>query len=59
VKGPNESGALQVMVWSVAPTALDCIQVLEPFDTTIPLLEMTGETLQIYLNDELVGEIEG
>ena len=57
VPDPDEKGQIMVQVYSVVNPDEICIQVLEPFDVTVPLDVASGENYSIWVNSELVGEI--
>lgn len=58
VAGPDEQNRIFVTSWSEIDPNTVCIQVLEPFDLSIPIpMEGSGEaSYPVYLNGELVGE---
>jgi hypothetical protein len=58
VEDPDEQGRIMVVVYSVSDPELNCIQVLHPFNEQIPLGSFTDGTYSVYLNGELVDEVE-
>jgi len=58
VIGPDPDGRIDVVLYSVADPELACIQVLEPFETSIPLGAFESGSYTVSLNGDSVGEIE-
>lgn len=58
VEGPNEDGEIRIEMISVATTDEACIQVLEPFETGVELGSYTEGSFSIFLNGELVQEVD-
>lgn len=58
VQGPDSNGRIDVALYSLADPALACIQVLEPFETSIPLGTLDSGNYAVYLNGELVGDVQ-
>jgi hypothetical protein len=58
VVDPDPDGRIEVVLYSLADPELACIQVLEPFETSIPLGAFESGSYTVYLNGEGVGEIE-
>jgi hypothetical protein len=56
VSPPESDGTIAVRVFSRVDPALLCIQVLEPFEDSIPITDLKAGTYQIVLNGEAVGE---
>jgi len=57
IPDPDEKGQIMVQVYSVVNPNEICIQVLEPFEVTVPLEVVSGNNYSIWVNSELVGEI--
>lgn len=58
VEGPDAQNRIDVTVYSMEETEMSCIQVLGPFDETIPI-PMQGQnegTYLVYVNGEFAGE---
>ena len=55
---PDAENRIPVAVYSVSDPGVDCIQVLEPFDVTIPLGDYTEGKFAVMLNGEQVNEFE-
>ena len=58
VSDPDDMNNIQVEVYSLTDPDEICIQVLEPFDTTIPLGVYTTGEYQVIVNGEVIGEIK-
>ena len=58
VSGPDSEGRIDVELFSLASSELACIQVLEPFETSIPLGSFESGSFTVFLNGERIGEIE-
>jgi inhibitor of cysteine peptidase len=58
VMDPDPDGRIEVVLFSLADPELACIQVLEPFETSIPLGAFESGSYTVYLNGEGVGEFE-
>lgn len=58
VNPPDASGQIQVEVYSLVNPAEICIQVLEPFQVSVPLNDLSSGTYQVLVNQELVGELK-
>ena len=58
VRGPDSEGRVDVELFSLTSSELACIQVLEPFETSIPLGSFESGTFTVFLNGERIGEIE-
>lgn len=58
VAEPDEQKRIYVTAWSESDPNAACVQVLEPFDESIPItIEGAAEgSYTVYLNGELVGE---
>lgn len=50
--------AIDVRLWSLADPAQFCIQVLEPFEISIPLGSFESASIPVSLDGELVGRLE-
>jgi hypothetical protein len=57
VSEPDEQNRIQVEVYSLVEPGQVCIQVLEPFETNIPLGSFASGTYEVWVNGEKVGEI--
>ena len=57
LKGPDAQNRIQVDLYSLAPTDRMCAQVLEPFDTNIPLGDLKSGKYTVILNGSQVGEL--
>ena len=49
---------IDVRLWSSAPLGQDCVQVLEPFEVSIPLGSFETSTSAVVLNGEEIGRLE-
>jgi len=58
VTGPDEEARILVDLYSESDPGLACIQVLEPFDVSIPLGSYSEVSFTVWLNGQQVGEIE-
>lgn len=58
INDPDEGNRIFVEIYSVSDPDKMCIQVLEPFDTTISLGSFTPGHYEVYLNGEMVGEFD-
>ncbi len=56
VVGPDALGRIEVTLYSEADPSLACIQLLEPFEISVPLGSYTTGSFTVWLNGELVGE---
>ena len=54
---PDEKRQIMVQVYSVVNPDEICIAVLEPFDVTVPLEVVPGQDYSVWVNSELVGQI--
>lgn len=54
---PPVNGVIQVDLYSVVDPGMICVQVLEPFDVTVPLEGMAAGIYSVRVNDQTVGEI--
>ncbi len=57
VTEPDEEGRVQVEVYALTRPDAICIQVLEPFEVTVPLPEPSSTALKVWVNGEYIGEI--
>jgi hypothetical protein len=55
---PNEESRIDVDVYSVLSPNSVCTQVLEPFEASVSLGTYTGGQYPVWVNDEMVGEIQ-
>jgi hypothetical protein len=53
----DESERIDIELYSLTEEDVMCIQVIQSFETVIPLGEYTSGEYKVYLNGELVGEI--
>ena len=53
----EDQSRIEVEIYSIADPVQICIQVLEPFSEEIPLGDLTSSEYQVFVNDELVGEL--
>ena len=51
-------GRIEIEVHSVAPLGLDCIQVLEPFDESLPLGAFESGSYEVLVNGEVIGAFD-
>jgi hypothetical protein len=58
VAGPDEEGRILVTISSEADPSEVCIQVLEPFETTVELGTYTQGSFSVWVNGQPVGEID-
>jgi len=58
VHGPDPEGRIDVVLFSVADPNLACIQVLEPFEASIPLGSFESGSFTAFLNGEPAGTID-
>jgi hypothetical protein len=58
IREPSAKGRIDVALFSLADPNLACIQVLEPFDASIPLGAFESGSYNVYLNGEPVGDLE-
>jgi hypothetical protein len=58
VHGPDPEGRIDVVLYSVADPDLACIQVLEPFEASIPLGAFESGRFPVSLNGEPTGTID-
>lgn len=56
--GADEEGNIRVEVYSEAPTELECIQVLEPFEETVQLGTVESGTFTVFVNGEEIGTVD-
>lgn len=56
VVGPDARGRIEVTLFSQADPSMACIQVLEPFEVSIPLGSYATGSFTVWLNGEQVGE---
>ncbi len=56
VNEPDTQNRIEVELYSLVEPDVICIQVIQPFESTIPLGEYPPGGYQVYLNGELVGE---
>jgi hypothetical protein len=57
VGSPDNQNRIQVELYSLIETDKMCAQVLEPFDTSIPLGSLKSGKYTVMLNDNQVGEL--
>lgn len=57
VSGP-EAGEFEIEVYSTILLGQDCIQVLEPFEETIPLGTVEGGSYTVSVNGQQVGAVD-
>lgn len=57
VSPPDEQNRMDVTMFSLVDPNEMCIQVLEPFEATIPLGTYPGGTYTVWVNGEQVGEM--
>jgi hypothetical protein len=57
VADPDEEGRILVDLYSESDPGLACIQIIEPFDVSIPLGSYAEGSFTVWLNAEKVGEI--
>lgn len=55
---PNEESRIDVDVYSVLSPDSVCTQVLEPFEASVSLGTYTGGEYTVWVNDEMVGDIQ-
>lgn len=55
---PDETGRIDVELYSLTEPGVVCIQMLQPFDTTIPLGSYPSGSYKVYVNGEEVGEFD-
>jgi hypothetical protein len=55
---PDEEGVIDIQVFSLADSDLNCIQVLEPFETSLDLGSLPSGEYVVRVNGEVVGGIE-
>jgi len=53
---PDENGRIEVELYSLTEPGVMCIQVIQPFDTTISLGTYPAGTYTVYVNGEETGE---
>ena len=58
VQEPDTENRIYVDIYSVSDPNAMCIQVLEPFDTTISLGSFPTGHYAVYVNGELIGEFD-
>lgn len=58
VSPPDESNQIQISVYSVSDPEVMCIQVLSPFDATIPIGDFTSGSYSVFINGESIGRID-
>ncbi len=58
VSEPNENREIHVELYSLTDPGAICIQVLQPFETTIPLGSYESGEYTIYVNREEVGKVD-
>jgi hypothetical protein len=56
IVGPDARGRIDVTLFSQADPSMACIQVLEPFEVSIPLGSYATGSFTVWLNGEQVGE---
>ena len=57
VNPPDANRQIQVEVYSLADPAEICIQVLEAFQVSVPLKDLSSGTYQVSVNQQPVGEL--
>ena len=57
VSAPDEQNRMDVTIFSLVDPAAICIQVLEPFEATIPLGTYSSGTYPVWVNGVEVGEM--
>ncbi len=55
---PDENGRIDVKLYSLTEPGVICIQVLQPFETTIPLGSYPGGSYTVYVNGKEAGKFE-
>lgn len=58
VNDPDASNRIYIEVYSVSNPDTICVQVLQPFDTTISLGSFSPGHYKVYLNGEMIGEFD-
>lgn len=58
VSEPNENREIHVELYSLTDAGAICIQVLQPFETSIPLGSYESGEYTIYVNREEVGKVD-
>ena len=58
VAQPDEQGRIVVDVYSLVDPDEVCIQVLQPFEETVELGSYTQGTFTVWVNGEMVGEVD-
>lgn len=58
VNEPDDQNQIHVEMYSLVDPAMNCIQVLEPFEASIPLGSFSSGSYIVFVNGEQVGEIE-
>jgi hypothetical protein len=56
VTGPEENNTIYVEMWTLVEPDAVCIQVLQPFEVSIPLGSYESGTYTVILNDKEVGK---
>ena len=57
ISDPDEQNRIYIEVYSVSEPAEICVQVLEPFDESVPLKGFPSGEYSVWVNGEEVGEI--
>jgi len=57
ISDPDEQNRIYIEVYSVSEPDKICVQVLEPFDESIPLEGFPSGEYSVWVNGEEVGEI--
>lgn len=57
VVGPNEKNLVEVTTYAESDSETLCIQVIEPFEHTIPIGDFTELDFRVRLNGEDVGDV--
>jgi hypothetical protein len=55
---PDANNEIHITVYSVSDPEMMCVQVLSPFDVTIPIGNFTSGSYRVMVNDEAVGTID-
>lgn len=56
VSGPDDDNKIYVEMWTLVEPDAVCIQVLQPYEVSIPLGSYKSGSYTVYLNDKEVGE---